>query len=205
MMPCKMPAICARLISDGRADRQGRRQRRAQHRLHLRLTHVPFPPRRAIPSILQGPPVSPARPAGTRPRHHFFSFFCIFISFPLSSCWLAVTHAAGARGCQSGAREPRTHRTHWLPGAGTPLFSLGLNHQLLSTRLSVAIAAKQGQEWQYGTNEERLLTFLHRDSGLCAPRLPTVLYPRSTGSNGTLLFEEQSASSTEKQRRVNSC
>ena len=125
--------------------------------------------------------------------------------FFLSSCWLAVTHAAGARGCQSGAREPRTHRTHWLPGAGTPLFSLGLNHQLLSTRLSVAIAAKQGQEWQHGTNEERLLTFLHRDSGLCAPRLPTVLYPRSTGSNGTLLFEEQSASSTEKQRRVNSC
>ena len=126
-------------------------------------------------------------------------------SLPPASCWLAVTHAAGARGCQSGAREPRTHRTHWLPGAGTPLFSLGLNHQLLSTRLSVAIAAKQGQEWQHGTNEERLLTFLHRDSGLCAPRLPTVLYPRSTGSNGTLLFEEQSASSTEKQRRVNSC
>ena len=49
------------------------------------------------------------------------------------------------------------------------------------------------------------LTFLRRESGLCAPRLPTVLYPRSTGSNGTLLFEEQSASSTEKQRRVNSC
>ena len=73
--------------------------------------------------------------------------------FFLSSCWLAVTHAAGARGCQSGAREPRTHRTHWLPGAGTPLFSLGLNHQLLSTRLSVAIAAKQGQEWQYGTKK----------------------------------------------------
>ena len=205
MMPCKMPAIytiCARLMCYGRADRPGRRQRRAQHRLHLRLTHVPFPPRRAIPSILQGPPVSPACLSGTRPP-------CIVSSslffFPLSSCWLAVTHAAGARGCQSGAREPRTHRTHWLPGAGTPLFSLGLNHQLLSTRLSVAIAAKQGQEWQYGTNEERLLTFLHRDSGLCAPRLPTVLYPRSTGSNGTLLFEEQSASSTEKQRRVNSC
>ena len=28
------------------------------------------------------------------------------------------------------------------------------------------------------------LTFLRRGSGLCAPRLPTVLYPHSTGANG---------------------
>ena len=112
MMPCKMPAICARLISDGRADRQGRRQRRAQHRLHLRLTHVPFPPRRAIPSILQGPPVSPARLAGTRPLQRLLQR--LFFPFLFSVLMLAGRDSCGRGPRMSKRRKRASDASHPL-------------------------------------------------------------------------------------------
>ena len=183
-----MPAICARLISDGRADRQGRRQRRAQHRLHLRLTHVPFPPRRAIPSILQGPPVSPARLAGTRPPCSVSSSL-FFFSFML----------AGRDSCGRGPRMSKRRKR--ASDASHPLAARSRDSPFLSRPQPPAPqhtplcgdSRKTGAGMAIWHTLRRVchfessvlgLTFLRRGSGLCAPRLPTVLYPHSTGANG---------------------